>query len=105
MPEENYKIVKVRAVGTESVSTPQFAMEIKEVGEARVSSGQSYSFEDFSESFEALTRNLRAAIDKIAPKKAVIEFGVEVGVESGKLTALLVKGSGKANLKVTLEWS
>ena len=30
--------------------------------------------------------------------------GVQVGIESGKLTALLVKGTGNANLKITLEW-
>jgi hypothetical protein len=30
--------------------------------------------------------------------------GLGVGVEAGQLTALLVKGSGKANLKITLTW-
>ena len=38
------------------------------------------------------------------PKKATVEFGVEVTVKSGKLTALIVEGEGKGNLKITLEW-
>jgi hypothetical protein len=42
--------------------------------------------------------------DAVKPKKAVVEFGIEIGIETGGLTALLVKGSGKSNLKVTLEW-
>jgi hypothetical protein len=31
-------------------------------------------------------------------------LGLEVGLESGNLTALLVKGTGTANLKLILEW-
>jgi len=30
---------------------------------------------------------------------------LKVAVESGHLTAVVVKGSGEANLEVTLEWS
>jgi hypothetical protein len=28
-----------------------------------------------------------------------------MSIESGKLTAAIVKGSGKANMEITLEWS
>lgn len=62
-------------------------------------------FGQLADSIEAISRSLYEAIKKVAPKKASVEFGVEVGLESGQLTALLVKGTGKANLKVTLEWS
>ena len=41
----------------------------------------------------------------VAPDKAAVEFGLEIGLESGQLTALWVKGSGKANLKITMEWN
>jgi len=44
------------------------------------------------------------AIKQVSPTRAAVEFGLELALESGKLTALWVKGSGKANLKVTLEW-
>jgi Trypsin-co-occurring domain 1 len=33
-----------------------------------------------------------------------VEFGIDVGIESGKLTALICKGSGNASLKITLEF-
>jgi hypothetical protein len=29
---------------------------------------------------------------------------MELAVESGQLTAVIVKGSGKGNLEITLEW-
>ena len=56
-------------------------------------------------SIEDISRSLYEAIKKVGPKKACVEFGIEVGLESGQLTALLVKGTAKANLKVKLEWS
>jgi len=45
-----------------------------------------------------------AAIKRVAPKKASVEFGVEASIESGKLVALLCNGEATANLKITLEW-
>ena len=38
------------------------------------------------------------------PTRASVEFGVEVAVDAGKLTALLVNGNTTGSLKVTLEW-
>jgi Trypsin-co-occurring domain 1 len=48
---------------------------------------------------------LRGTFDRIKPDKASVKFGLKVAVESGHLTAVVVKGSGEANLEVTLEWS
>jgi hypothetical protein len=48
---------------------------------------------------------IREKLEQAKPKKATVEFGIEVAAEGGKLAALLVKGTGKANLKITLEWS
>lgn len=45
------------------------------------------------------------ALHQAAPERAVVEFGCQLGVEAGKLTALVVQGTASANLKVTLEWS
>ena len=42
--------------------------------------------------------------DDVKPNSASVEFGVEVGVESGQLTSYIVDASGKASFKVTLEW-
>jgi len=53
---------------------------------------------------QAVGRKIGAAIAGVGAKAGKVEFGVEHAVESGELTALLVKGSGKATLNVTLEW-
>jgi len=54
---------------------------------------------------EGIAQLVKESMDKIAPSKASVEFAIEVGLESGKLTALWVKGTGKANLKIAMEWS
>jgi Trypsin-co-occurring domain 1 len=60
---------------------------------------------DIQAAIEGIGEMLVAAVNKLAPSKTSVEFGIEIAVEPGKVTALWVKGSGKANLKVTLEWS
>jgi predicted ATP-dependent Lon-type protease len=44
-----------------------------------------------------LAGSIKSAIDTIAPERASVEFGVQVAVKAGKLTALLVEGSGQAS--------
>lgn len=61
-------------------------------------------FQKVADAIKEIAAVIDTAWDAVKPKKAVVEFGIEIGVETGGLTALLVKGSGKSNLKVTLEW-
>ena len=65
---------------------------------------QVLSFEDVTKTIESIAGAVTAAMQKIKPKKANVEFGLEIAVETGKLTTLLVQGSGKANLTISLEW-
>jgi hypothetical protein len=53
---------------------------------------------------EGIALAVQAALAKVKPARTSVELGLEIGLEAGQLTALLVKGSGKANLKVTLHW-
>ena len=62
------------------------------------------SFDEVTNTIEGIAGSLNAALQKVKPRKASVEFGLEVAVESGKLTSLLVNGSGTATLKITLEW-
>ena len=62
------------------------------------------SFDEIADTIEGIAGSLNAALQKVKPKKASVEFGLEVAVESGALTALLVKGTDMATLKITLEW-
>jgi hypothetical protein len=62
------------------------------------------SFDGVSDSIEAIANRITGSLQRINPKRASVEFGVDVGVEAGALTALLAKGTATATLKVTLEW-
>jgi hypothetical protein len=62
------------------------------------------SFQEVSDAIESIASTFTTTLEKVKPKKASVEFGLEVAVESGKLTTLLVKGASTANLKITLEW-
>jgi hypothetical protein len=105
MPNDISEMIKVRMAPEGAAPVDVFTVEVVHLGgETRVDTG-AYDFGDFTASLERLTKSLHESIKRISPTKASVEFGVEVGVDSGKLTALLVQGTGKANLKVTLEWS
>ena len=64
-----------------------------------------FSFDDIRESILGISSEVVRAFEQAKPQKASVEFGIEVCVEGGHLTAMIVKGSGKANLKITLEWN
>lgn len=61
-------------------------------------------FQPVAEAIEGVVQMIAAPIQKVRPKKATVKFGMELAIESGQLTAVIVKGSGKANLEITLEW-
>lgn len=53
---------------------------------------------------KAIADIIKGPLDSAKPSKVSVEFGIEVGVESGALTTILIKGTGKGNLSITLEW-
>ena len=72
--------------------------------EAPVAGLQALPFRTITPAIEGLATEMVQLLQRIGPSAAAIEFGIEMGLESGQLTAILVKGTGKANLKVTLHW-
>ncbi len=62
------------------------------------------SFKGVMTAIEGIAESVLTTFEKAKPQRACIEFGLEVALEAGQLTALLVKGSGTTNLKITLEW-
>ncbi|MEU0130364.1 CU044_2847 family protein [Streptomyces sp. NPDC006289] len=62
------------------------------------------SLGDVGSAITGMARLARDAVRAAQPDSASIEFGVDVKVESGKLTGLVVSGSANATLKVTLNW-
>lgn len=61
-------------------------------------------FEEVTDAIEGIAEAIIASLQKVKPDKASVKFGLEVAIESGQLTALIVKGASKANLEITLEW-
>jgi Trypsin-co-occurring domain 1 len=61
-------------------------------------------FQPVADAIEGVVQMIAAPIQKVKPKKATVKFGMELAIESGSLTAVIVKGSGKGNLEITLEW-
>jgi hypothetical protein len=61
-------------------------------------------FMDVTTAIEQIAVVVIEPLKRVKPRKASVEFGIEIALESGQLTALLVKGSSVANLKITLEW-
>lgn len=77
-------------------------------GERDVRSNNTYAFEDFAKKLDSIIGGIAGEIKQVlevtAPKKVGIEFGIEISLESGQLTAMLVKGTGTTSFKVTVEW-
>jgi hypothetical protein len=69
-----------------------------------VEDGGVLSFDHVTASVTALADAMTRALKSVAPDEGEVEFGIDVGVESGQLTSLLVKGTGNATLKVRLLW-
>jgi hypothetical protein len=62
------------------------------------------SFDTVTKAIEEIARAIDGTLAKVKPSKASVELGVDIALESGILTALIVKGTGNASLKITLEW-
>jgi len=62
------------------------------------------AFKQITQTLEGVAETLKATLNKVKADKATVKFGVELGVESGSLAAMIVKGTGKGNLEITLEW-
>lgn len=89
-----------------SVSLPNgstIKFETSSLGREEVSF-KDFSFKEIENTLSGITDALKGIIQRAEPQKASVKFGVEVGVESGNLTAVIVKGASKANLEITLEW-
>ncbi len=62
------------------------------------------SFKEVTDVIEGIAESLITSLQKVKPNRASVEFGLEVALESGRLKALLAKGTSTSNLKITLEW-
>ena len=79
-------------------------IEATPIGEQKVAAGD-LTFEKAVKFIESIANDLKQPLERLTPQKATIKFGLELGIESGGLTAIIVKGTTTANLEISLEWS
>ncbi|MGA2886714.1 MAG: CU044_2847 family protein [Terracidiphilus sp.] len=60
--------------------------------------------EEIGRRIKEVAATVMTSLKPLEAKRTVVEFGVEIAADTGGITALIVKGSGKANLKITAEW-
>jgi hypothetical protein len=78
-------------------------IEVASTGEENVAFDV-HPFQEVSDAIEGILDAVAGALQKARPSKATVKFGLEVTIESGSLAVLIVKGSSKANLEITMEW-
>ncbi|HEX8074596.1 MAG TPA: CU044_2847 family protein [Thermoleophilaceae bacterium] len=95
-----------RVVTAEIPDGPNVLVEVQAAGskEADVGIADRFGFDAITDSVQAVAKQMSAGLDQVKPDRAAVEFGVDMTVESGGLSALIVKGAGTATIKVTLEW-
>jgi hypothetical protein len=71
----------------------------READVASIADMAEHTWEDVTRAIEGMAQWLWEMLEKVHPTKAAVEFGIEISLEPGKVMALLVQGSGKANLK------
>ena len=83
-------------------------VEATPIGEQRISS-HALPFKEAMTKIKSVVQEVADTVrdirQEVKPSKFSVSIGVEIGIESGKLTTLIVKGSGKGNLKITMEWN
>lgn len=63
------------------------------------------NLESLLDSLVAFSSRIAKSFATTNATSAAVEFGCEVGIESGRLVALIGKASGKTTFKVRLEWA
>ena len=62
------------------------------------------SFNGFADSVGAIASSITQALHSAKPDEAQVDFGVDIGIEAGQLTSLIVQGSGTATMHIKLIW-
>jgi hypothetical protein len=60
--------------------------------------------QDVADAVGSISDVLLSAIKKAKPSEATVEFNIDVGLEAGQLTALIVKGTTSGSVRVSLTW-
>ena len=78
-------------------------VEVIETGREKVGAG-TLPFNSVAKAITKISQVVSAPIQAVKPTKATVKYGLAIGIEQGSLVAAIVRGTGTANLEVTLEW-
>lgn len=78
-------------------------VEVTKTGLENVSS-KLLPFGAVADAITRISEVVAESIQAVRPTKAVVKYGLSIGIEQGSLVAAIVRGTGKANLEITLEW-
>jgi phosphotransferase system HPr-like phosphotransfer protein len=80
-------------------------IEATSVGASNSRGLQARPFSEAMTAIESLSKEIAETIQKNKPHQATVKFGVDIGIDSGKLTVVLAKGTATANLEIVLQWN
>ncbi|MDH3525345.1 MAG: hypothetical protein OES32_17360 [Acidobacteriota bacterium] len=92
-------------IETRLPSGASLQVQSRQLGGVEKIFGKTPEFQALVPRIEGIASVLADVWNKVKPRKATVEFSLQIALESGELTALLVKGSSESNLKICLEWS
>jgi hypothetical protein len=92
-----------RIIPVELADGTTIYLEATLLGEQQIAL-QGRPFREVTDTIKAVASELTDTLKVLQPNKATIKFGLEIGIQSGQITTLIVQGSSKGNIEITLEW-
>jgi hypothetical protein len=74
-------------------------------GDEKEVSAHTPSFDEVVSKVMTLANGAVDGLRNTGASRVMLEFGCEIGVESGQLIAIIGKATGKSTFKIGLEWS
>jgi hypothetical protein len=94
---------QTRIISVELADGTNIKVEATFIGERKINL-TCRPFNEVTGAIASLSRELAEVLQGAKPERASVKFGLEIAVDGGKLTPLLVQGNSRNNLEITLEW-
>lgn len=97
--------VEFDAVKVQLINGEELLFQVAVLDEEKdVSIYENFKLDTILPSLTALAEQLNTTLKSAKPSKLKCELGIQLSIDAGKIVGLVVSGSSKANLKITLEW-
>ena len=78
--------------------------EVEQLGGEEDVSLSGLNIDGAMDAVKGIAAKIHGVLETVSPQEASVEFGIKLAAKSGKLTGLLVEGSGDASFKINLKW-